>query len=341
MVAAVNSARRSLESHFILTSLRDDSPDPTAPQIVIRNRGQVRKRLYHSRASAHADPKTTVIDAHTHVFSDEVLQRRHRYAERDTWFGHLNPPGSRRLASPRRLVSTMDAAGVDLAWALSFGWADQGLCAEENDCVLEAARAFPGRLVPFCSVQPGAGPAAVAEIERVVRLGCRGIGELFPDGQGFALDDAALLGPVLEACAAHRLVLLVHGSEPLGRSYAGKGRTTPDRLFALAEVCAAVAPELPVVCAHLGGGLPFYETMPEVQRLAPRLYYDTGAAAYLYHPGVLSLTAAVAPDRLLFGSDYPVIGVGRMLEYVRAAGLPAETERAVLGGNANRLLGPR
>ncbi len=279
-----------------------------------------------------------VVDAHTHVFSDLVLQDRQRYAERDTWFGHLHPPGSRYLASPGRLVRTMDASGVQQAWALSFGWADQGLCEAENDCVLDAARRFPGRIVPFCSVQPGAGSAAVAEIERVARLGCRGIGELFPDGQGFALDDAHLLGPVLEACAARSLVLLVHGSEPLGRSYAGKGRSTPDRLLALAQVCAEVAPTLPVVFAHLGGGLPFYETMPEVQRLAPRLYYDTAAAAYLYSPAALSLVTAVAPERLLFGSDYPVIGMERMLTYARSAGLDPQTEGAILGGNAARLL---
>ena len=205
----------------------------------------------------------------------------------------------------------------------------------ENDCVLDAARRYPGRIVPFCSVQPAAGSAAVAEIERVARLGCRGIGELFPDGQGFALDDARLLGPVLEACAARRLVLLVHGSEPLGRSYAGKGRSTPDRLLALAQVCAEVAPTLPVVFAHLGGGLPFYETMPEVQRLAPSLYYDTAAAAYLYTPAALSLVAAVAPERLLFGSDYPVIGMERMLD-LRPRGGPRPADGAGRAGGQRR-----
>lgn len=281
-----------------------------------------------------------VLDAHTHVFSAAVLRHRRRYAERDRWFAQLNPPGSRRLASPARLIETMDAAGVGAACALSFGWADQGLCVEENDCVLDAARRYPGRVIPFCTVQPAAGPAAVGEIERVARLGCRGIGELFPDGQDFAPDDRGVLGPVLEACAAHKLALLVHGSEPLGRSYGGKGCTTPDRLFALARLSAAVAPDLRVICAHLGGGLPFYETMPEVQRLAPNLYYDTGAAAFLYTPAALRLVAAVAPDRLLFGSDYPVIGMARMVDYVRAAGLSPETERAVLGGNAARLFGP-
>ncbi len=280
-----------------------------------------------------------IVDAHTHVFSDAVLQGRQAFAERDSWFGQLHPPGSRRLASPQRLLSTMETTGVDVAIALSFGWADQALCVEQNDCVLDAARRYPGRVLPFCSVQPAAGAAAVAELERVARLGCRGVGELFPDGQGFSPDDRHVMGPLLEACAALGLVLCLHSSEPVGRRYAGKGSTTPDRLLALARLAADVAPELPIVCAHLGGGLPFYELMPDVRRQAGRLYYDTGAAAYLYEPSALALAGAITPDRLLFGSDYPVIGQGRMLDWADAAQLPAPLREAVCGGNAARLLG--
>jgi predicted TIM-barrel fold metal-dependent hydrolase len=280
-----------------------------------------------------------LIDTHTHVFSDTVLQRRMEFAERDRWFGHLHPPGTRYLASPGRLLSAMDRAGVDVAVVLSFGWADQGLCVEQNETVLAAAAAHPGRLIPFCTVQPRAGAAALAEVERVARLGCRGIGELFPDGQEFALDDAGTLGPLLEACAAYRLALLVHASEPVGRPYAGKGRTTPDRVLALAALARTVAPEVPVIAAHLGGGLPFYELMPDVRAAAANLYYDTAAGAYVYEPAALGHAAAIAPERILYGSDYPVIGMQRMLAFVEAAGLPGAVRGAVLGGNAARLFG--
>lgn len=281
---------------------------------------------------------TVIVDSHTHVFSSAVLQGRHLFAERDRWFAQLHPPGTRYLASPQRLLASMTAAGVDVAVALSFGWADHALCVEQNDCVLDAARLAPGRIIPFCSVQPTAGAAAVAELERVARLGCRGVGELFPDGQEFSLDDSRTMGPILEACAALGLVLCVHGSEPVGRAYPGKGETTPDRLLALARLAAAVAPELPIICAHLGGGLPFYELMPDVRSLAAQLYYDTGAAAYLYEPSALALLASVAPGRLLFGSDYPVIGQQRMLDWTRAAALAEPLHDAVRGGNAARLL---
>jgi predicted TIM-barrel fold metal-dependent hydrolase len=279
-----------------------------------------------------------IVDAHTHVFSDAVLQRRAEFAERDRWFAHLNPLGSRRLASPARLVATMDGAGVDVACALSFGWADQGLCVEQNDCVLEAAQRFPRRVVPFCTVQPCAGAAALSELERVARLGARGVGELFPDGQGFALDDAATMGPLLEACAALGLVVVVHASEPVGREYPGKGRTTPDKLMALAKLAHQAAPEVRLVFAHLGGGLPFYELIPEVRAEVGNVYYDTAAAGYVYEPAVLEHVARLAPGRLLYASDYPVIGMTRMLEYARA-GLPEDAHEAVLGGSAAALLG--
>jgi uncharacterized protein len=283
-----------------------------------------------------------IVDVHAHVFSDAVLQRRAEFAERDRWFGLLNPPGTRRLASVRRLVEQMDTGGVDYAVALAFGWAEQGVCEEQNDYILAAIRAHPegARLIPACSVQPRAGSTAIRELERVAALGCRVVGELFPDGQGFSLDDRALLAPLLEACAALRLVPLVHASEPLGRAYAGKGETTPQRLLQLAQLAAEVAPNLPILCAHLGGGMPYYELMPEVRAAASRLHYDTGAAAYVYAPEALRHACEIAPGRVLFGSDYPVIGQRRMLDFVRAAPLLEGDLESVLGGAAESLFGP-
>jgi predicted TIM-barrel fold metal-dependent hydrolase len=126
----------------------------------------------------------------------------------------------------------------------------------------------------------------------------------------------------------------------VGREYAGKGQTTPDKLLALAELAAQVAPQVPLVFAHLGGGLPFYELIPEVRGVTTNVYYDTGAAGYLYAPEALAHVAEIVPGRLLFGSDYPVIGVQRMLDYARA-GLPVSEHEEVLGGAAARLLGLR
>ena len=111
-----------------------------------------------------------------------------------------------------------------------------------------------------------------------------------------------------------------------------------DRLQ-LAQLAAEVAPRLPIICAHLGGGLAFYELMPEVRALTANVYYDTSATAFLYDPAALTHAVQIAPGRVLFGSDYPVIGMRRMVDFARAADLRDDARTDLLGGSAERLFG--
>jgi aminocarboxymuconate-semialdehyde decarboxylase len=68
-----------------------------------------------------------------------------------------------------------------------------------------------------------------------------------------------------------------------------------------------------------------------------RFYYDT----VTFDADLLrSLIDYVGAERVLLGSDHPFdMGTDRPVEEVRALGLPADLESAVLGGNAARLLG--
>ena len=91
--------------------------------------------------------------------------------------------------------------------------------------------------------------------------------------------------------------------------------------------------------AHLGGGLPFYEAMPEVAEALSNVWYDTAALPYLYQPSAIAAAAAIAgANSLLFGTDYPLLSHRRVQNHVRSAGLgPAEID-AILGDNAAALL---
>jgi len=104
---------------------------------------------------------------------------------------------------------------------------------------------------------------------------------------------------------------------------------------------------LRLILAHLGGGLVFHEVNPYCRRTLANVVYDTAAVPLLYrHEAYASAVAAAGPERVLFGSDYPLLvhrdqiepGFERMLDDVRRAGLAAEHERRVLGGNAERFL---
>jgi predicted TIM-barrel fold metal-dependent hydrolase len=182
-----------------------------------------------------------------------------------------------------------------------------------------------------------ASPGAGAETERCLALGASGIGELNADAQGFdvTLTEPGPLADVAAALIAADRPLLLHASEPVGHRYPGKGTATPDRLLTF----LAVNPDLRVVLAHWGGGLPFYELMPEVEALTRNVVYDTAASSYLYRPGVFrTVLDVVGGNRVLWASDHPVLGMGRFLQRTRRmADIRPEELKPVMGGNARRV----
>ena len=266
----------------------------------------------------------------------EFSSERGRYRSLDATLRELFTDDQRGMATGDRLVEQMDKAGVDLSVAAGYGWTDIGVARTSNDYILDAAGKHPGRIVPFCSVNPLWGQPAVDEVRRCVGAGARGIGELHPDTQGIVSADLATLAPVLDAARELGVPALFHASEPVGHSYPGKGTVTPDMLEALVRAY----PHNTFIFAHFGGGLPFYALMPEVDELLANVYFDSAAFPYLYRPEVfLAAVTACGVERVLFASDYPLISQTRALREMRKGGLTACDEAAVLGGNAARLLG--
>ncbi len=275
-----------------------------------------------------------VVDLHTHIFPPEIIAQRERFLERDAWFARLYANPKARMATAEDLLAAMDAAGVDRAVTFGFAWADPGLCRLANEYVSEAVRSHPRRLVGFAVLNPAA-RGVEADLARAAAGGLVGVGELMPDGQGYALGDVQTLAPVMEGARALGWPVLAHASEPVGHDYAGKGRAS----LAAAVQLAEHYPETTLILAHWGGGLPFYELMPEVRRALARVYYDTAASLYLYDDAVFRVAASVVGSKILFGTDYPLIEPGRFLARIRATGLASDVLAGILGGNAERLLG--
>jgi predicted TIM-barrel fold metal-dependent hydrolase len=141
--------------------------------------------------------------------------------------------------------------------------------------------------------------------------------------------------PFIEVIKKHKLILHTHASEPVGHQYPGKGGITPDILYPF----IISYPDLTIVCAHWGGGLPFYALMPEVEKAMSNVFFDTAASPFLYRPQVYNqVIQLVGSDKILFGSDFPLMGQGRLLKEIGSLDLPQETKGLVLSGNARRLL---
>jgi len=279
-----------------------------------------------------------IIDFHTHVVPPGIKERRAEYLGRDACFSLLYSEPKAKLATAEELVASMDECGIDKSVVLNLGWVSHELCVETNDYILEAVARYPQRIIGFCVIQPLAREEAVRELERCAENGARGIGEMRPDVQGFDLRDNALMKPLIESAIEHDLVFLIHASEPVGHEYFGKGSITPDTIYPF----ILGFPRLKLVCAHWGGGLPFYALMPEVAEALSNTYFDTAATPFLYRPPIFQHVAdIVGIERILFGSDYPLLSPTRIIDQLALVDLGEEDRAKILGGNAQRLLSIR
>lgn len=277
-----------------------------------------------------------IVDAHCHILPEGFAGRRRELAGRDATFAALFPKAGIRRASAAELAAEMAGAGVEHSVAVGFGWTDLAVARAANDYILRAAADYPQQLTGFCAVNPAWGPAALAEVERCAAAGARGIGELHPDTQGFDLADYRALAPLMDLARQGDLPVLVHCSEPVGHQYPGKGQTTPDKVYRFIRNF----PENTIICAHWGGGLAFYGLMPELPGELGKVYFDTAASPFLYRKEVFAVAAqTIGADKILLGSDYPLLRQKRLLAQVASCGLDAAAQAAILGGNAARLLG--
>lgn len=275
-----------------------------------------------------------IIDFHTHVVPPTIKERRHEYLA-DACFSALYSESKAKLATAEEVIACMDKQGIDKSVILNLGWTSHELCVETNDYILEAISRYPKRLIAFCAIQPLAGSKAIKELERCAQNGAKGIGELRSDIQGFDLTDTTFLRPFIETIVKYNLILLTHASEPVGHQYFGKGNITPDLLYSF----ISAFPELKLVCAHWGGGLPFYALMPEVAKSLANVYFDTAATPFLYRPQIFKhIIEIIGSEKILFGSDYPLMPPKRIIDQIDTLDLDTQDKANILGENAKKLL---
>jgi uncharacterized protein len=273
-----------------------------------------------------------VVDSHVHVFSPTVFEQRENLVQHDRWFGELYANPRAALASIEDLIVSMNHSGIDISVLCGFPWSDSNLCGDHNDYMAVSAGEHPTRIKWLATVLP-TDSSAPNEAEKCFRAGAAGVGELNADAQGFDLAEPEALAPLVEVCEQWDRPIMFHCSEPVGHKYPGKGTATPDRLLSFLERF----PDVRVIAAHWGGGLPFYELMPEVERLARNVVYDSAASTYLYQfPVFRNVIELVGARRVLFASDFPVLGQDRLLKRVRRLQLARDTRDLVLSENAHR-----
>lgn len=227
--------------------------------------------------------------------------------------------------SPTAMVETLDRFDVSAACVFTImGFYEE--CPPHNDALVRRADEFPDRLIPFVTVDPKLGQAAVDELERcLANPRFRGV-KFHPWLQAFAsimLRDTVL--EILHVAARYRVPVLLHdGTPPYSTTYQ------------VADL-ARWSPETTIVLGHAGSA-DYVSPAAQLIRDLPNLY---GCFCGPRPGDLIHLVELGGADKIIFGSDFGAAGwrlLPERIDNVIEAGLSAADLDLVLYANAARLL---
>ncbi len=276
------------------------------------------------------------IDVHVHVEQDghgcfsldqELMDASAKYFKAD----QDRTPTVASIAEHYRARRT---AAVVFTVDATAGTGHPALSSEE---IVDAAAEHPDVLIPFGSVDPHAGKAAVARVRRLVERGARGF-KFHPSLQVFEPNDRAFY-PLYEAIAELGVPALFHtGQTGIGAGLPG-GRGIKLRYSApmLLDDVAADFPELTVVLAH--PSVPWQDEAISIATHKANVYIDLSGWSPRYFPPQLVRAAnGLLKRKVLFGSDFPLITPERWLRDFGELDVKDDVRPLILKENAVRML---
>ena len=236
---------------------------------------------------------------------------------------HHGPQRGIRVTDDQ-IIEAMDRYGIGKA-VISSTEAIAGDAKKGNDGVARIMKAYPDRIIGYCVPNPFRGP--FEELKRCIDLGFRGV-KLHPYWSGCPMDNRMLL-PVYEEAQRRSMPLLFHS---------GGSLTSPDFRFTTPEMIVRLAKQFPAVSFIVGHmGLERWLDLVDAAPRAENVYLDITMSI----PDVERVemaVAAVGAERVLFGSDLPLLNPAVPIGLVQECDISEKEKELILGGNMERLL---
>jgi len=261
--------------------------------------------------------KFRAVDAHCHIYPEKIAL--HAVAGTDNFYG-LNSVYDGRVST---LLEEGEKAGIDRFVVQSVATTPKQV-KSINEFIAQEVGRYPGRLTGLGTLHPDSADIA-GDVRHLMELGLHGV-KLHPDIQRFKIDDYRCL-KIYELCEREGLPILMHTGD-FRYDY-----SNPNRLLPVMKIYTG----LTVVGAHFGGWSVWKQACEQLAHL-PNLYVDCSSSfPFMERKRAKELMTAFGPERVLFGTDYPMWPMADELETLFSMDLSDEEYGAVLYGNAARV----
>jgi hypothetical protein len=259
-----------------------------------------------------------IIDIHTHAWPDKVSRKAREHLEVHYGVKLCGDP------TVSTLRDFMDRSNVSLSVICAVASRAEQVASINNWLF----KIKDPRIKYFCALHPDY-PDFRDELKRI-KDHSPGI-KLQPSFQDFFVDDEKAF-PLYEEAQKLGLCILFHSGDELSPLLVV--RATPERLWNVRKRF----PGLKMIAAHFGG----FRHWEGVKKflLGKDIYFDTSAFfGYLPDDLARELLLSHRPDRILFGTDFPIRDQKIDLDYLDKIGIPQELKEKILYKNAQELLG--
>ena len=205
--------------------------------------------------------------------------------------------------------------------------------------VADAVKKHPDAFIGFGGIDVHKGAAAIRKLDQVVDLGLKGL-KFHAGSQRFFANDPQYY-PIWERCQELGLIVLFHsGTTGVGAGLPGGGgiKLGYTKPIPYMDDVAADFPELKIILAH--PSFPWAQEGLAMIRHKPNVFMDLSGWSPLYFdPLVIQYARSICQDKILFGSDWPVLTPERWLKDWETYNIDPAVNRKIMRDNAAKLLG--
>ena len=276
------------------------------------------------------------IDCVVNPITPEIMQLRPSWTT-DFWSKKIGRDLTIAEGLPHeRMLAMMDDAGIERALLIATKTGRLGLPGSWHlpyEIVAAAIRAYPARFSGLAGIDPTEGMHGVRELERAVRdLGFIGA-HMYPHWFDLPQDHARWY-PFYAKCVELDVPVQMQVGQSLIYTPEQPMRSVGRPI--LLDGIACDFPELKLIGIHVG--IPWTDEMIAMAWKHPNVFIGTDAHSPKYWPPqFIQYINTYGQDKVLFGTDYPVLDFKRTRDEIEALGLRDEAKAKCLRENARRV----